>query len=290
MTHPVKWVDEYYLSKDRIVLTENELHIPAVRVFAHHAMSSAISPLAPHYHEDCFEFTMIAEGFFTFQAGGEKHKVTGGDVFITYPDEPHGTDEAPLSHGEFYWVQLDVSAVRSLLFLNEQAARELVARLRNMQRHVVKLKDKMPQQLLKAAFQLTTTPDSRYLIASHLVLFLNLLMESAAAPPPSLSWNIYEATKYIADHVAQDISLDELARRSYLSTPHFKARFKQELGISPRSYINMQKIERAKTLLQEGKSITETAFCLHFNTSSYFAAVFKKYTFFTPSEYLLHIQ
>ena len=58
------------------------------------------------------------------------------------------------------------------------------------------------------------------------------------------------------------------------------------MGISPRYYINQQKIEYSKMLLQDGMSVTDIAMLLNFNTSSYFSTVFKKYTLFSPLEYL----
>ncbi|MEA5015261.1 MAG: AraC family transcriptional regulator [Candidatus Limiplasma sp.] len=286
MQQPVRWEDEHYLSRNRIVLTAKQLQVPGVKVFAHHVMTCAISPLAPHYHENCFEFTVIFDGVFSFHTDSQTYKVSGGNTFIAYPNEVHSTDEIPLSHGEFYWIQLNISSSRDFLFLDEQAAECLIQKLYQMRHHTVKIRDKQHLDLIKAAFKLTTTPGSQYLISGYLVLFFNLLAENAAASAPSLSWNIYRAVNYITDHVAQEITLDELARCSCLSVSQFKSRFKQETGVSPRSYINMHKVELAKDMLRGGKSITETAFLLNFNTSSYFTAVFKKYTFFTPSDFM----
>ena len=122
-------------------------------------------------------------------------------------------------------------------------------------------------------------------IASHLLLFLNQLA-TISTDTHTLSREIYNALNFIYDHIESDISIDDLAKCSMLSVPQFKVRFKQEVGISPRSFINMQKIELAKQMLLEGSSKTQIALSLGFNTSSYFSAVFKRYTFCTPSEYV----
>ena len=47
-----------------------------------------------------------------------------------------------------------------------------------------------------------------------------------------------------------------------------------------------QKIEQAKILLLEKMSITDVAMYLGFTSSSYFSTVFKKFTLYTPSEYI----
>ena len=281
----IKWEDSYYVSKDRVVLTNRQISVPGIRVLAHHLMTSAIPGLAAHYHENCFEFTVICDGAFTFQAHNKNYTVAGGDIFVAYPNEVHSTNSVPLSHGEFYWLQLDISSPEHFLFLEENAARDLILRLNNIQSHIVKIRDRNLLSLLKNAFFLSLNGDSPYLIASHLLLFLNQLA-TISTDTHTLSREIYNALNFIYDHIESDISIDDLAKCSMLSVPQFKVRFKQEVGISPRSFINMQKIELAKQMLLEGSSKTQIALSLGFNTSSYFSAVFKRYTFCTPSEYV----
>ncbi len=285
MHAPINWKDSYYLSRDRIVLTNAQIPIPGIRVLAHHLMSSAIPSLHPHYHENCFEFTVILDGAFIFRANGKNYTAAGGDVFIAYPDEVHSTDRFPMSHGEIYWLQLDISSVSRFLFLAEDAALNLTNRLQHLHRHVIKNNAPELLSLLRNAFQLAATDSNPYLIASYLVLFLNQLADSSEERH-TLSREIYQALNFVYDHIDMDISLDELAACSHLSIPQFKVRFKQEVGISPRSFVNLQKIESAKAMLLEGMAKTDVALQLGFNTSSYFSAVFKKYTTLTPSEYV----
>lgn len=285
MYTPINLKDSYYLSRDRIVLTNEQVLIPGVRVLAHHLVSSAIASLHPHYHENCFEFTVIFDGVFIFRANSKNYTAAGGDIFIAYPDEVHSTDRYPVSHGEIYWLQLDISSFSHFLFLSEDAALNLADRLRRIRRHVIKNNAPELLSLLRSAFQLSVTHAGPYLAASYLVLFLNQLADMPEERH-TLSREIYQALNFVYDHIDTDISLEELASRSHLSVPQFKVRFKQEVGVSPRSFVNMQKIESAKTMLLDGMSKTEVALQLGFNTSSYFSAVFKKYTTLTPSEYV----
>ena len=50
-------------------------------------------------------------------------------------------------------------------------------------------------------------------------------------------------------------------------------------------FINRQKVDMAQKLLAEGKSVTDTAFALGFNSSSYFSTVFRKFTRMSPGEF-----
>lgn len=285
MSIPINWKDSYYVSKDRVVLTNDQVPIPGVRVLAHHQTSSAASSLQPHYHEHCFEFTFVVDGAFVFHANDKNYTVSGGDIFVAYPDEIHSTDTFPMAHGEIFWLQLDISVLSRLLFLTDDAARSLTDSLLSIGRHVVKNSDPELLNTLRNAFQLAQTSATPYLIASYLVLFLNLLANTPREKQ-TLSKEIYQALNYIYDHITADISLEDLAYCCNLSVPQFKVRFKQEVGISPRSFINMQKIEVSKSMLLDGMSKTEAALQLGFNTSSYFATVFKKYTTLTPSEFV----
>lgn len=280
-----KWKDDYEMTKSRIVLTNPQVQVPGVRVLAWHQMNNAISPLVPHYHENAFEFTIICDGSFTFQTSEKSFRVNGGDIFVAYPNEVHSTSQMPLSHGEIYWLQVEVHDTCHFLDLDPLAAHDLINRLYHIRKHVLTCKNNISAHLIKQAFQLSKACKNPHLAASYLSLFLNLLAETSTEQQ-SISTEIYHALTYIYNNIEADISLEDLASCANLSIPQFKVRFKQEIGTSPRSFVNMQKIETAKQLLLLGKNKTEIAIELGFNTSSYFSAVFKKYTLSTPSEYL----
>ena len=122
--------------------------------------------------------------------------------------------------------------------------------------------------------------------ATYLQLFLHLLISFSSEEQFRLSPDIGRTLNYIMDHITEALTLDELASVANLSCSQYKQKFKKQMGISPRYYINQQKIEYSKMLLQDGMSVTDIAMLLNFNTSSYFSTVFKKYTLFSPLEYL----
>ena len=88
------------------------------------------------------------------------------------------------------------------------------------------------------------------------------------------------------ERLGNAISVTELAEASGLSESHFRQRFHQEMGISPSDFIARRRVQKAKGLLKSSElSITEIAFQLGFQSSPYFAAVFKKLTGQTPSQF-----
>ena len=140
---------------------------------------------------------------------------------------------------------------------------------------------------IRQTFELAKNNADPFLTASYFLLFLHLLISCSGREPYPMSFDIRKAYDQILADPAQEFSLEELAHTAGLSCSQFKQKFKNQLGVSPRYFINAQKIEYAKKLLKEGKSVTEVSMLLNFSTSSYFSTVFKKYTLYTPKEYAL---
>jgi len=96
------------------------------------------------------------------------------------------------------------------------------------------------------------------------------------------------AIKYIKDNLTnKDITVDVLAKKTYMSKSHFHKLFKTTIGVSPIDYINAEKIKFAKKMMQESKDykISEIAYKSGFNSISYFNRQFKKMELMTPQQY-----
>ena len=282
----INWKDDYYASERRVVLTTQQLHIPGVRTFGMHDMHNAVSPLCSHYHENAFEITFVTQGNILFYVGDVEYRVNGGDAFIAFPNEVHSTHGIPMSLGKIYWLQLDISDPRNFLFLNHEAASVLIQKLSTIRHHNIRTDNKEIQSIITKSFSLALISGNEMMIASYLTIYLHLLIRFSYETQFPLTPDIGRALTYILDHITSEISLDALADYSHLSVSHFKQKFRDQMGISPRNFINHQKIEHAKALLLDGISITDVSMTLGFSSSSYFAFIFKKYTSFTPSEFI----
>lgn len=285
MTSALPCPSESCLSDVRQTFTGGQLLIPGLDFFGHYQIMAAEAPLVSHYHKNLFEITYIVRGLFTFSTEHRDYKLSGGDVFITKPDEIHGTNLTPLSTGEFYWFHLDCTKTDEILFLSPSATQNLLENLFHTPSHIVKTDTSKMKSLLKKAFHLALNRGNQYTEAAYLTLFIRQLLEYSTEITPGLSPDIGKAVNYIMDHICEVPSLEMLASLCGLSDSQFKHKFKAQMGTSPRDFINMQKIEYAKSLLLEKKNITETAMELGFNTSSYFSTVFKRYASYTPQEY-----
>jgi AraC family transcriptional regulator len=82
---------------------------------------------------------------------------------------------------------------------------------------------------------------------------------------------------FVADHLAEDISLDDLADLTGLTCKHFARAFKQSTGLPPHQYLIVQRIEAAKRCLVDAKaSLADIALACGFADQSHFTATFRK--------------
>ena len=90
--------------------------------------------------------------------------------------------------------------------------------------------------------------------------------------------------EYIAQHLAEGIGSDALARIAGLSTGHFNRAFKQSTGDSPHHYIIRQRVAMAKVLLIEtSRILADIALEAGFADQSHFSRTYVAITGETPS-------
>lgn len=96
---------------------------------------------------------------------------------------------------------------------------------------------------------------------------------------------IEEIKKYVKQHVEEKLELEDIANQLYMNKFYLSHYFKKETGFTLLQYITNQKMTTAKTLLNQGYSVTEIAMRLSYNSDSHFISVFKKNTGMTPKKY-----
>lgn len=84
----------------------------------------------------------------------------------------------------------------------------------------------------------------------------------------------------------RQITIDEMADMVHISKYHFIRSFKQEIGLTPHQFQLQNRIRKAKLLLRQDKTITETALDAGFYDQSHFIKQFEKAVGMTPTAYL----
>ncbi|EPR44272.1 Helix-turn-helix, AraC domain-containing protein [Desulfovibrio sp. X2] len=92
---------------------------------------------------------------------------------------------------------------------------------------------------------------------------------------------------YLASHLAEKVSLEELAQLAGLSRYHLLRVFKRDTGMAPHAFHTQMRIDRAKRLLRRGLPIAEVAFAVGFADQSHFSNKFRQFVGATPGQYAL---
>ena len=90
---------------------------------------------------------------------------------------------------------------------------------------------------------------------------------------------------YINDNLASSITTDDLCRKFFISRNMLYKIFDKNFNTTVAKYIKKQKINKAKSLISEGASITEAAYVTGYNDCSYFSKVFKEVVGMLPTEF-----
>ena len=102
---------------------------------------------------------------------------------------------------------------------------------------------------------------------------------------PEIRAEVRAVCDYLAANRSEQVSLDALSEIAGLSKYHLLRAFTKETGITPYSYLETIRIDRAKTLLRQGVSTAEVALSAGFSDQSHFTNVFKRFNGLTPGQY-----
>ncbi|MGG1555110.1 response regulator [Paenibacillus ferrarius] len=93
-------------------------------------------------------------------------------------------------------------------------------------------------------------------------------------------------TRYVQKHYADDITLDILADKVYLTRNYLSQIFKQETGENYNNYLTRVRMDKAKELMLSGNyKIFEISQMVGYKNNAYFSQLFKKHTGLNPSEF-----
>ena len=273
------------VTPEKIWLEKPYLSIPGIDLFGHAKFRRAAEPLSVHSHKDCIELVFVIKGQQVYEIEGQQYQVGGGEVFLSCLDQPHRSEENCQGVGEFYWMQLNLSQPEDFLGLGPAFSLDLAGRLAELRQHVFPFSPEM-KSLVKQAFDRFYKLGAVPLSVSTLVFLLQTMLHGLQEQQLDTD-HFLELGQYIESHLTDNLTIEDLSRACCISVSTLQHKFKDYFGRTPAEYINYRKIERSKELLLSGKSITQTAMLLEFNTSDYFSTVFRKFNGMSPSQWLI---
>jgi AraC family transcriptional regulator len=105
-------------------------------------------------------------------------------------------------------------------------------------------------------------------------------------PHGARDYRVGRALRHMRERGAEALDLDEVARVSGLSRPHFNHLFRSCTGVSPRVYANALRVESAVgRLRQQHDEIGDISEGLGFSAQSNFTRFFQQHTGTSPNQY-----
>ncbi len=278
----------------RKVINFNRERYPEFVTLGKYNYTKAEKSLAEHIHPNRIEICYYDKGSQWFCVDQDRYLVKGGEVFLHFPGELHGSGGFPEGKGQLYWFIIEVPpATRSsaLMAGNEigYLCRELITQ---RERHFSGKKE--IKQLLEEIFYVYPRSGSRQLgviqiktIAQRLLL---LLLDCIPKKHAAKDSRLEQVLLYIEENISSNITLSELADQCCLSESRFKGFFKEQTGFTPGDYIQRTRIQKALQVLAECPDATVSSVAYQFNFSSpqYLSNVVKKYTGQPPSALKAH--
>lgn len=208
----------------------------------------------------------IKEGYCRFKVDGVEHFFEGGEFCFIQPgsvaDLEGLTDTVtPFAHFDIFYHpdrelsfptkpgQVDLSAYLHLMQprLNDVYGVDIPVRLQP--RSTSSFADKFVDMIRLWHHRNPMTQLKAQNVATELVIAIledHHPSKSQRPPAPSLSW----INSYLSFHLAEPLSVQDMAKRANLSTSRFTALFKRQYGVSPHQYLLELRIRHAQDLLE----------------------------------------
>ncbi len=238
-----------------------------------------------HYHE-FFKLVFFRSGRVTYSVEGRHSDLQPDDIVLVPMGSVHRVEADPAVRYER--VILYLSPV--FLLQNSTADCDLTHcfRLcREKSRYVLRPQPEDAVQLRRTlrALEQNLTSDAYGAERMADALLVQLLIElgrqaeqprDALAPARVLNPKAVELLHYIDEHLAEDISIDALAERFFISKYHMMRSFRAETGFTIHGYITEKRLLLARAMMQGGRSAADACFDCGYRDYSAFSRAFKK--------------
>ena len=246
---------------------------------------SVARPVPRHWHEE-YQLCLIQSGSGELKYRGDNLTTPPASLFIVFPGEVH-------SNRAFD----DVGCSYRTLFINLETMRRAARdaewsgpELPYFPRAVMFDQDILTLYLdLHREFE---RPCAMLEQQSLLLNFLAMLVARFAENRPAMrplgdeSRSMMRARDYLAQHYAENVSLEDLARVANLSPFHFNRVFSRQFGMPPHAFQTQLRVASAKALLREGWTIAQAASQSGFVDQSHLTRHFKRLVAVTPGQYI----
>jgi len=229
-----------------------------------------------HHHAHQVSLGAIVEGGTCCVINGKVCQLQVGDLIFIEAGAPHSCNPLGSIPRSYHMLYLDADWCQEMLGYGLQSLlstepviqdvelfRQYLDIVEAIQRHDISMIPAAVQRLLRAIPGLSTTTTGSLPLRSSSQALQQRFLTSPESP----------------------LTLDILAKEIALRKETLIRTFKQDTGLTPGSFLNIARIEYAKSLLREGWSIVDAGNDSGFADQSHFHKTFVRYTAATPGQY-----
>jgi len=255
-----------------------------------HLRSESGEKVDYHYHEFC-KLLLLVSGQGSYFVDGKRYLLNAGDIVLIGSRSVHKPEllenvayERIIIYVSPEYLQKMSTADCDLhaLFSGEKGH---VLRLKEQRRRAVfALASKLEQDLSKDAFGRSVLSQADLL---YLLVELGRALEDPAAnlPRPSVPQNrrVLEIMEYLDENLAEQIDIDRLAERFFISKFYMMRLFQKETGTTIYAYLTQRRLLKARELMDSGMRAMESCYACGFHSYSSFTRAYGKYFGTTPT-------
>lgn len=252
--------------------------------------TSGSSNLDIHTHE-CCELVFCVKGGRNFLIDNKVYEVNPGDLFVINQFEPHKLTLCGDGCDDRYIMQLHPEFIFSLSSENTDLSACFYSD-REVGSNKILLTDEEADTALALFKELEADSGfgddlSKTMVATKLLILANkaFFERHSTIHNSAPSIPIKRAIVYINEHFGDNITLDDVAKYSYISVNQLCKIFKSTLGTTVMKYIIGKRIAEAKKLLRAGNNVSDTALMCGFRDYSNFIRTFSASVGISPGKY-----
>jgi AraC-like DNA-binding protein len=260
-----------------------------------------------HHRNEGMEIVFLETGGMGFEVDGAKHELQAGHLTVTRPWQLHKLGDPHIGRGRLFWLILDVGVRRpsqdwrwpAWVVLTPRDLRELTRKLRHGEQSVWVANPRIRHVFQDIADGILhwsqAHASSRMAVAVNrlLVEILDILAEQQLEESPSLVTRRRTVELFLNDLVENPMScaepwtLESMAAQCGLGITAMAKYCRELVNTGPVAFLNQCRLDHAAQDLagRPGLSVTEIAMRSGFNSSQYFATLFRKRHQMTPMQY-----